>query len=48
MLSKIKEFGPPKIGLNVLMGETTKPKLLNLLEHFKNGSLILESGVYKK
>ncbi|TDQ25707.1 class I SAM-dependent methyltransferase [Tenacibaculum caenipelagi] len=48
MLAKIKEFGPPKIGLNVLMGETTKPKLLNLLEHFKNGSLILESGVYKK
>ncbi|WP_428740209.1 class I SAM-dependent methyltransferase [Tenacibaculum sp.] len=48
VLAKIKEFGPPKIGLNVLMGETTKPKLLNLLEHFKNGSLILESGVYKK
>ena len=48
MLAKLKEFGPPKIGLNVLMGETTKPKLLNLLEHLKNGSLMLESGVYKK
>ncbi len=47
MLVKLKEFGPPKIGLNVLMGETTKPKLLNLLEHLKNGSLELECGIYQ-
>lgn len=47
MLAKLSEFGPPKIGLNVLMGETTKPKLLNLLEHLKNESLMLESGAYK-
>ena len=48
LLAKIKEFGPPKIGLNVLMGETTKPKLVNLLEHLKSDALMLESGVYKK
>ena len=48
LLARIKEFGPPKIGLNVLMGETTKPKLMNLLEHLKSDALMLESGVYRK
>lgn len=48
LLAKLKEFGPPKIGLNVLMGETTKPKLLNLLGHLKSDALLLESGIYKK
>ena len=47
MLQKLKEHGPPKIGLNVLMGTSTKPKLLNLLEHLKAGILMLESGVYQ-
>ena len=48
LVAKLKEFGPPKMGLNVLMGETTKPKLMNLLTHLKNGELELRSGVYKK
>ncbi len=48
LLAKLKESGPPKMGLNVLMGETTKPKLMNLLAHLKNGTLELKSGVYKK
>lgn len=48
MLIKLKESGPPKIGLNVLMGEATKPKLLNLLEHLKSGALVLNSGVYQR
>lgn len=48
LVNRLKEFGPPKIGLNVLMGETTKPKLMNLLAHLKNGELELKSGVYKK
>ena len=47
LVAKLKEFGPPKIGLNVLMGETTKPKLMNLLGHLKSGELELKSGVYK-
>lgn len=47
MVAKLKASGPPKIGLNVLMGETTKPKLLNLLTHFKDDRLMLESGVYQ-
>ncbi len=48
LVAKLKQFGPPKMGLNVLMGETTKPKLMNLLNHLKNGKLELKSGVYKK
>ena len=48
LVAKLKEFGAPKMGLNVLMGESTKPKLLNLLGHLKNDALLLESGVYKK
>ncbi len=48
LVARLKEFGPPKIGLNVLMGETTKPKLMNLLSHLKMGALELKSGVYKK
>jgi len=47
LVAKLKEFGPPKMGLNVLMGETTKPKLMNLLTHLKTGELELKSGVYK-
>lgn len=46
--AKLKEFGPPKMGLNVLMGETTQLKLINLLTHLKNGKLTLQSGAYKK
>ncbi len=48
LVARLKEFGPPKMGLNVLMGETTKPKLMNLLTHLKLGELELKSGVYKK
>jgi hypothetical protein len=48
LIAKLKEFGPPKIGLNVLMGETTMPKLMNVFGHLKSGELELKSGVYKK
>ncbi|WP_052158350.1 hypothetical protein [Lacinutrix jangbogonensis] len=48
LVARLKEFGPPKMGLNVLMGETTKPKLMNLLGHLKTGELELRSGVYQK
>lgn len=48
LVSKLKKFGPPNLGLNVLMGESTKPKLLNLMNHLKSEVLILESAIYKK
>lgn len=48
LLAKLEEFGPPKMGLNILMGKSTKGKLSNLLAHLENGWLRLESGVYEQ
>lgn len=48
LIAKLKESGPPKMGLNVLMGETTKPKIMNVLSHLESGKLEIKSGVYKK
>ena len=48
LMAKAKNIGQPKIGLDILMGETTKPKLSNLMNHLKSGKLKLESGVYRK
>jgi ubiquinone/menaquinone biosynthesis C-methylase UbiE len=48
LIGKLNEFGPPNMGLNVLMGESTKPKLKNLLAHLQSGELELNSGVYRK
>ena len=48
LLAKVKQSGPPKLGLNVLMGDTTVSKLTNLLAHLEKGLLMLESGVYQK
>lgn len=46
LFEKKKKFCPSEIGLNVLMGESTRPKLFNLLNHLKSGALMLESGIY--
>ena len=48
LLNKIKKFGPPTMGLNVLMGATTKDKIVNALGHLKSGELEIKSGIYKK
>ena len=48
MLSHIKEFGPPTMGLNVVMGKDTKQKILNAFNHFNEGDLQLWSGVAEK
>jgi ubiquinone/menaquinone biosynthesis C-methylase UbiE len=48
LAARLEKTGPPKIGLNVLMGATTKPKLMYLRSHLKEGKLELISGVYKK
>ena len=48
MLSHIKEFGPPKMGLNVLMGKDTKQKILNAFNHLDQGDLQLWSGIAEK
>ena len=46
LLNTIQASGPPKIGLNLLMGTTTRTKLSNLLEGLTTGNLMLQSGVY--
>ncbi|MCL5245778.1 class I SAM-dependent methyltransferase [Cellulophaga sp. 20_2_10] len=48
LLPKIKEFGAPKISLELLMGTTTISKHTNLLQHLQDNKLELISGVYKK
>ncbi|HMB62970.1 MAG TPA: methyltransferase domain-containing protein [Eudoraea sp.] len=47
VISSIRESGPPKMGLNVLMGESTMPKLMNLLAHLKDGKITLQSGTFR-
>lgn len=48
LFKKLKVNGPPKLGLNVLMGSSTKEKLMNILLGLKEGEIILQSGIYKK
>ncbi|MFK8008366.1 MAG: class I SAM-dependent methyltransferase [Saprospiraceae bacterium] len=47
-MERINQFGAPKLGLNVLMGASTKTKISNLLNGLKEGNLILQSGVFIK
>jgi len=48
LFEKIKKYGPPKLGLNVLMGGSTKEKLGNILKGLEDGQIILQSGIYVK
>ena len=48
LIQNIALSGPPKLGLNVLMGASTKTKIINLLNGLKEGRLVLQSGVYRK
>jgi len=48
LFEKLKKNGPPKIGLNVLMGTSTKEKLVNILKGLKEEKILLQSGIYKK
>lgn len=48
LLDKINTQGPPKLGLNVLMGPSTKTKITNLLNGLKDGNIMLQAGIYTK
>ncbi|EAR00977.1 class I SAM-dependent methyltransferase [Maribacter sp. HTCC2170] len=48
LISKLVAQGPPKLGLNVLMGENTIEKITNLLNGLKENKLTLQSGIYRK
>ena len=44
----IKMNGLPKLGLNVLMGNSTNKKLANILRAIKENKIELQSGIYRK
>jgi len=48
LFEKIKKHGPPKLGLNVLMGASTKEKLGNILTGLNEDQIELQSGIYTK
>jgi SAM-dependent methyltransferase len=48
LFDKLKKNGPPKLGLNVLMGGSTKEKLVNILNGLNEEKIALQSGIYKK
>lgn len=48
LFEKLKKNGPPKLGLNVLMGNSTKEKLGNILKGLEEGKIVLQSGIYKR
>ena len=48
LFKKLKENGPSKLGLSVLMGSSTKEKLMNILLGLQEEQIVLQSGIYKK
>ncbi len=46
LFERIRQNGPPKIGLNVLMGSSTIDKLKNVLIGFNESQIVLQSGVF--
>lgn len=48
LFEKINTHGPPKLGLNMLMGSLTKEKLKNILNGLIEKKIVLESGIYQK
>ena len=48
LFKNLKENGPSKLGLGVLMGSSTKEKLMNILSGLKEEQIVLQSGIYKK
>lgn len=48
LFQKISKGEGPALGLNILMGDSTKIKLGNLLDALKKGGLELESGICSK
>ena len=48
VFKKLKANGPSKLGLNVLMGSSTKEKLMNILSGLQEEQIVLQSGIYIK
>lgn len=47
-LNRIPKDKLPRLGLNILMGASTREKMTNLLNGLKEGKIHLESGIYKR
>ena len=45
---RIEKEGPPKLGLDIIMGESAELKLKNVLKNLTEGKIVLQSGVYCK
>ena len=48
LVEKMKKNGQPKLGLNVLMGDSTKEKLTNTLNGINEDRIELQSGIYQR
>lgn len=48
LFEDLKLNGPPQLGLNVLMGSSTKEKLGNILKGIEEEQIVLQSGIYIK
>jgi len=48
LFEKLKMNGPANLGLNVLMGGSTKEKLMNILKGLEEEQIVLQSGIYRK
>jgi len=48
MFERNNNAGPKRVGLDLLMGDSTPEKFGNLLKGLKSNKIVLQSGIYKK
>lgn len=48
MFERNNKAGPKRVGLDLLMGDSTPEKFGNLLKGLKSNKIVLQSGIYKK
>jgi len=48
MFERNNKIGPKRLGLDLLMGESTPEKFGNLLKGLKENKIVLQSGIYEK
>lgn len=48
MFARVKEHGPPAVGLHLVMGESSSAKMQNLLAALEGGQVVARMGVYEK
>lgn len=48
LVDKLETEGPPPVGLHLLMGNTTKEKIGNVVKNLQENKIELQSGIYLK